>query len=186
MFQAEVLDALQPPEDQHVFERPLRDSHRDFEPDLIEAVRADACGYPFHIQFFGALLWEAVPAPSTLNSPCPPPNSLTLTSRFGSKPPWRGPQHSLSGALLTTHRDSQLTAGFVHRRERNRGEFSVHLSSGFVPRMDATRRAFERICCQICCLIRAGNETELTRPWRTSNSKCDVGPVGFEPTTGGL
>jgi len=62
MFQAEVLDALRPPEDQHAFERPLKDSRRDFEPDLIEAVRADTRGYPFHIQFFGALLWDAVPA----------------------------------------------------------------------------------------------------------------------------
>ena len=61
MFQAEVLDALRPPEDQHAFERPLSESHRDFEPELIEAVRADARGYPFHIQFFGALLWDSVP-----------------------------------------------------------------------------------------------------------------------------
>jgi len=51
MFQAEVLDALRPPEDQHAFERPLSESHRDFEPELIEAVRGDARGYPFHIQF---------------------------------------------------------------------------------------------------------------------------------------
>jgi hypothetical protein len=28
---------------------------------LIEAVRGDARGYPFHIQFFGALLWDSVP-----------------------------------------------------------------------------------------------------------------------------
>jgi hypothetical protein len=61
MFQAEVLDALRPPEDQHAFERPLSESHRDFEPELIEAVRGDARGYPFHIQFFGALLWDSVP-----------------------------------------------------------------------------------------------------------------------------
>lgn len=61
MFQAEVLDALRPPEDQHAFERPLSENHRDFEPELIEAVRGDARGYPFHIQFFGALLWDSVP-----------------------------------------------------------------------------------------------------------------------------
>jgi hypothetical protein len=63
MFQAEVLDALQPPEDREAFVRPLAESHRQFDVDLAEAVRRDARGYPFHIQFYGALLWDAVPWP---------------------------------------------------------------------------------------------------------------------------
>lgn len=61
MFQAEVLDALTPPEDLFAFIRPLTECHRAFEPGLGELVRADTNGFPFHIQFFGALIWDSLP-----------------------------------------------------------------------------------------------------------------------------
>ena len=66
MFQAEVLDALQPPEDLQAFVRPLHEAHRQFEATLPDAVRLDARGYPFHIQFYGALLWDSVPWPEPI------------------------------------------------------------------------------------------------------------------------
>lgn len=66
MFQAEVLDALRPPEDGNAFIRPLAESRRPFDPKLAEFVLADTRGYPFHIQFYGALLWEAVPWPDAI------------------------------------------------------------------------------------------------------------------------
>ena len=62
MFQAEVLNALTPPEDVNAFIQPLVASRRPFEPDLGELVRADTKGFPFHLQFFGALLWDSLPA----------------------------------------------------------------------------------------------------------------------------
>ena len=59
MFQAELLDALRPPEDVLAFTRPFLSAGRRVETSVIESVRRDTGGYPFHIQFFGALLWEA-------------------------------------------------------------------------------------------------------------------------------
>src|SRR6266571_6560884 len=69
MFQAELLDALRPPEDALAFVRPFESSDRGVDPGVVESVRHDTGGYPFHIQFFGALLWEAcVPSPRITNS----------------------------------------------------------------------------------------------------------------------
>ncbi|MHB8688120.1 MAG: AAA family ATPase [Candidatus Dormibacteraceae bacterium] len=62
MFQAEVLDALTPPEDVNALVQPLLASRRPFEPELGELVRADTKGFPFQLQFFGALLWDSLPA----------------------------------------------------------------------------------------------------------------------------
>jgi hypothetical protein len=59
MFQAELLDALRPPEDVLAFTRPFQSADRGVDTGVIESVRRDTGGYPFHIQFFGALLWEA-------------------------------------------------------------------------------------------------------------------------------
>jgi hypothetical protein len=59
MFQAELLDALRPPEDVLAFTRPFQSAGRGVDTGVIESVRRDTGGYPFHIQFFGALLWEA-------------------------------------------------------------------------------------------------------------------------------
>jgi hypothetical protein len=59
MFQAELLDALNPPEDDIAFVRPFQAAGRLVDIAVVEAVRRDTGGYPFHIQFFGALLWEA-------------------------------------------------------------------------------------------------------------------------------
>lgn len=59
MFQAEQLDALNPPEDVLAFTRPFQSSGRLVDAGVVESVRRDTGGYPFHIQFFGALLWEA-------------------------------------------------------------------------------------------------------------------------------
>ena len=67
MFQAELLDALRPPEDALAFVRPFESSGRGVDSAVIESVRRDTGGYPFHIQFFGALLWEA----------CPPSHRIT-------------------------------------------------------------------------------------------------------------
>src|SRR6266581_4411984 len=65
MFQAELLDALRPPEDVLAFTRPFQSAGRGVDTGVIESVRRDTGGYPFHIQFFGALLWEACSS-----SPC--------------------------------------------------------------------------------------------------------------------
>src|SRR5206468_7282004 len=54
MFQAELLDALRPPEDVLAFVSPFESSDRGVEPEVVESVRQDTGGYPFHIQFFGA------------------------------------------------------------------------------------------------------------------------------------
>src|SRR5206468_623431 len=43
------------------FARPLEAGDRRADDDVIAAVLKDTGGYPFHIQFFGALLWDAVP-----------------------------------------------------------------------------------------------------------------------------
>lgn len=61
MFQAEVLGALTPPEDLNAFVRPLAESGRTFELELGNLVRADTKGFPFHVQFIGALLWDSLP-----------------------------------------------------------------------------------------------------------------------------
>lgn len=61
MFQAEVLDALTPPEDLNAFVRPLAESGRTFELEVGNLVRADTKGFPFHVQFVGALLWDSLP-----------------------------------------------------------------------------------------------------------------------------
>src|SRR4029077_13759487 len=64
MFQAELLDALRPPEDALAFVRPFESSEHGVDPEVVESVRHDTGGYPFHIQFFGASLWEAcMPSP---------------------------------------------------------------------------------------------------------------------------
>jgi AAA ATPase domain len=69
MFQAELLDALRPPEDALAFVRPFESSDRGVDPEVVESVRHDTGGYPFHIQFFGASLWEAcMPSPRITNS----------------------------------------------------------------------------------------------------------------------
>lgn len=60
MFQAEVLGALTPPEDMNAFVHPILESHRALDPGLGELVRADTEGFAFHIQFFGAVLWDAL------------------------------------------------------------------------------------------------------------------------------
>src|SRR5262249_5589236 len=60
MFQAEVLGALTPPEDINAFVQPILESHRALDPGLGELVRADTKGFAFHIQFFGAVLWDAL------------------------------------------------------------------------------------------------------------------------------
>ena len=58
MFQAELLDALRPPEDALAFVRPFETSNRAVDSMVVDSARRDTGGYPFHIQFFGALLWE--------------------------------------------------------------------------------------------------------------------------------
>ena len=65
MFQAEIIGALQYPEDLYAFARPLELAGRACPDSVAEAVRRDTCGYPFYVQFYGALLWETVdwPAP---------------------------------------------------------------------------------------------------------------------------
>lgn len=60
MFQAEVLGALTPPEDVNAFVHPILESHRSLDPGLGALVRADTKGFAFHVQFFGAALWDAL------------------------------------------------------------------------------------------------------------------------------
>jgi len=66
MFQAEELAKLRPPEDLNAFSRPLTAAERDFESAIGDLVIADTSGYPFFIQFFGALLWDAAPWPTPI------------------------------------------------------------------------------------------------------------------------
>jgi hypothetical protein len=66
MFQAEELDRLRSPEDVHAFTLPLQTAGRRHDPALAKAMAADSRGYPFFIQFFGALLWESSAWPSPL------------------------------------------------------------------------------------------------------------------------
>src|SRR5260370_17144906 len=75
MFQAELLDALRPPEDVLAFTRPFESAGRGVDTGVIESVRRDTGGYPFHIQFFGALPWDPRP-------PSPPaPNTASIRHR---------------------------------------------------------------------------------------------------------
>jgi hypothetical protein len=66
MFQAEELDRLRSPEDVYAFTLPLETAGRGYEQALAAALACDVRGYPFFIQFFGALLWESTPWPSPL------------------------------------------------------------------------------------------------------------------------
>jgi AAA ATPase domain len=68
MFQAEEIGALRPPEDLRAFTRPLLEAGREYQDQVAEAVRADTEGYPFYIQFYGALLWEATPWPDPVTT----------------------------------------------------------------------------------------------------------------------
>jgi len=68
MFQAELLDALRPPEDVLAFTRPIQAAGRSVDTGVVESVRRDTGGYPFHIQFFGALLWEACSPSATITN----------------------------------------------------------------------------------------------------------------------
>jgi len=68
MFQAELLDALRPPEDVLAFTRPIQAAGRTVDTGVVESVRRDTGGYPFHIQFFGALLWEACSPSGTITN----------------------------------------------------------------------------------------------------------------------
>lgn len=63
MFQAEVLGALQPPEDLLAFTKPLELARRDYDKEVARAVLRDTGAYPFPIQFVGALLWDALEWP---------------------------------------------------------------------------------------------------------------------------
>src|ERR1700720_615118 len=59
MFQAEELGQLRPPEDLLAFIRPLELSGRKFDAEMALAVLQVTGAYAFHIQFVGALLWDA-------------------------------------------------------------------------------------------------------------------------------
>ncbi len=84
-------------------------------------------------------------------------------------------------ALLTANRDSQLTAGFVHRRQRTRGESSVHLSS------DSSTAWMQPGALSRGSAVKwQGKPDGADATWAPIEFKRDVGPVGFEPTTGGL
>jgi hypothetical protein len=63
MFQAEELDQLRPPEDLLAFTKPLELSGRKFDAQMARAVLQVTGAYAFHIQFVGALLWDAVEWP---------------------------------------------------------------------------------------------------------------------------
>ena len=49
------------------FARPLEAGGRRADDEVISAVLADTNGYPFRIQFVGALLWDAVPTLPTIS-----------------------------------------------------------------------------------------------------------------------
>jgi hypothetical protein len=68
MFQAEPLDALRPPEDMLAFTRPMDLAGIAVDAEVVDAVRRDTGGYPFHVQFFGALLWEVCAARGSINA----------------------------------------------------------------------------------------------------------------------
>src|SRR5207302_425545 len=64
----EELDRLQPPEDANAFRLPLEAAARHHELELVGRLAEETRGYPFFIQFFGALLWETTPWPSPLTT----------------------------------------------------------------------------------------------------------------------
>jgi hypothetical protein len=66
MFQAERLDRLRPPEDVLAFTQPLRNADRVYDPGLERILVQDTHGYPFFVQYLGALLWEATDWPTAL------------------------------------------------------------------------------------------------------------------------
>ena len=66
MFQAEQLGALAPPEDRLAFTSPLDLSGRPYDEAAADAVLEVTGGYPFMIQFFGALLWDAIAWPGRI------------------------------------------------------------------------------------------------------------------------
>ena len=66
MFQAEHLGALAPPEDRLAFTSPLEPSGRPYDEAAADAVLEVTGGYPFMIQFFGALLWDAIAWPARI------------------------------------------------------------------------------------------------------------------------
>ena len=68
MFQAEELGHLLPPEDLLAFTKPLEQSGREFDAEMARAVIRETGAYPFHIQFVGALLWDAVEWPQKITT----------------------------------------------------------------------------------------------------------------------
>jgi hypothetical protein len=68
MFQAEELGPLLPPEDLLAFIKPLEQSGRQFDAEMARAVIRETGAYPFHIQFVGALLWDAVEWPQKITT----------------------------------------------------------------------------------------------------------------------
>jgi hypothetical protein len=68
MFQAEEIGALRPPEDRVAFCRPLEEAGRGYADEVAELVRSDTRGYPFYVQFYGALLWESVDWPEAIQA----------------------------------------------------------------------------------------------------------------------
>ncbi len=162
MFQAEVLDALTPPEDINALIRPLVASQRAFEPELGELVRADTKGFPFHVQFFGALLWDSLPLSEPIT--CAHFNALrpaileALDHAFFDARLARssrterkllcaiaaaGEETSVRGVLMKLSGDRNLvnrlvarliSKGLVYRPERNRLAFSVPMFGEYLRR----------------------------------------------------
>src|ERR1700682_6117958 len=113
-------------------------------------------------------------------------NVRPRADRPAGQSPGRGSMGSYCGnAPLMTHRGDQLTAGFVHRRHPIRGEFSFHLSSGSSAAWMQSGALSSDSAVKFA-VNSTGSERSLTRPWCRIEFKTDMGPVGFEPTTGGL
>ena len=167
MFQAEQLGALRPPEDLLAFVNPLERSGRDYDPGVARAVLQDTGAFPFHIQFFGALLWDAVEWPRRITKAdldrCRPAilesldrsffeARLARTSRAEQEllhaiaASGESAQHRdvLKLARLPNQSAQQLIArlrdkGLIYRPERGRLAFTVPLFSDYLQR--TSRRA---------------------------------------------
>ena len=162
MFQAEQLDALYPPEAALAFTRPLEAGGRRADNEVITAVLADTGGYPFHIQFFGALLWDAVPTLPTISLrdfqrqrptilraldhaffDARLAKTSSLERRFLHAIAREGEDASIQSLLqllkLSNHRIQPLVArlehkGLLYRPERGRLAFTVPLLGDYLVR----------------------------------------------------
>lgn len=167
MFQAEQLGALAAPEDRLAFTSPLELSGRAYDAAVADAVLRETGGYPFHIQFFGALLWDAIAWPEKITKTAFDIYRTTILdaldraffaarlarSSHAEQSVLRaiaatGESASLQEVLHRTRRPNQTAQqliarlqdkGLIYRPERGRVAFTVPLFGDYLRRAFASR-----------------------------------------------